>query len=218
MVINRHLQGLLQHNDFLRFAASDAARAGRDAIIAVLHALFFAYPEYTCQPTHIDLLVQVYSGSLATADRQLLAILFLLEERCGIPVTRVFTQWSQLRTTHRETALDSALDLDAGRVLRTCLSFPDKRSFSLQDELVETRPEDGLLYDPVFLLLLFSSTLAEFPPRNALTWISLYRTNLVSLVIRCLSSMDETTRRVSVLQLGTLHELMKVSIPRPLFI
>ena len=77
--------------------------------------------------------------------------------------------------------------------------------------MAATRPDDALVYDPVFLLLLFAQALHECPPQSALTWVTLFRTNIVSLVIRCLSSADTNIRKIALLQMGTLYTLMKVS-------
>ncbi|KAL5508633.1 hypothetical protein ACEPAH_6252 [Sanghuangporus vaninii] len=211
VTVNKHLQSILQHRDFLRLASSDPSCTEKEAIASVLYALFFAYPNNTCQPSHVQSLAQLYSGSLATSDRRVLAILSFFEEQRRMPVASVFAQWPHSNATVQRTILDSVSSLDANRILRTCLSFPDRRSLNVRDDVVESRPEDSQFYDPIFILLLFSSMLTECPPRFALSWVSLFRTNVVSLVIRCLSSIDDNVRKVALLQLGTLYKLMKAA-------
>ncbi|KAL5512235.1 hypothetical protein ACEPAG_3520 [Sanghuangporus baumii] len=211
VTVNRHLQSILQHREFLRLASSDPSCTEKEATASVLYALFFAYPNNACQPSHVQSLVQLYSGSLAASDRQVLAIFSLFEEQRRMPVASVFTQWPHSKATVQGTLLDSVSSLDANRILRTCLSFPDRRSLNVRGEVVESRPEDSQIYDPIFILLLFSSMLAECPPRFALSWVSLYRTSVVSLIIRCLSSIDNNVRKVALLQLGTLYRLMKTA-------
>ena len=87
-----------------------------------------------------------------------------------------------------------------------------------EEETIVSVREDGQLYDPVFMLLLFAQMLVERIPQSAMSWVSLYRTNVVSMLIRCLSSADEAIRKIALLQLGKLYGVMQVSIVPPCYL
>jgi nucleolar pre-ribosomal-associated protein 1 len=80
---------------------------------------------------------------------------------------------------------------------------------------VEDRDErhaDAEIYDPVFVALLFAQMLTEAPPNTALSWVELFRTNVVSLLIRCLSSRDHALRDCALDQLAHLSRCLQVII------
>ncbi|KAH8115698.1 ribosome 60S biogenesis N-terminal-domain-containing protein [Phellopilus nigrolimitatus] len=211
--VNRHLQSILQHAHFNQSSTSDVAIEEKGAVVNLLFKMFRAYPANTCQPSHIQPLIHLYSGTLSSPDRQLFAIFRLFETQRKTSVASIFAQWSQLGSSSQLSSLDAISNLDANCLLRTCLNLPDRRTLAVdnEEEVTVSRVEDGLIYDPVFVLLLFAQALIESPPRSALSWVSLYRTNVVSLVIRCMSSADVAVRQLASLQLGLLWKLMQTA-------
>ena len=69
---------------------------------------------------------------------------------------------------------------------------------------------DGQMYDPVFVMLLFGHVFSHSPPASALAWVALFRTNIVSLLIRTLSSKDSDMRKVALCQIVTLWKSLEV--------
>ncbi|EJD00768.1 uncharacterized protein FOMMEDRAFT_169024 [Fomitiporia mediterranea MF3/22] len=211
--VNRHLQSILQNPQFDNVAASDIGCEERDALTRLLSTLFFKHPVNTCQPSHVEPLIRLYTGSLSPEDRRLVSIFQLFEEQRKTSAASIMCRWAQTGSTDQQTSLDAVLGLEAVRVFRTCLSFPNRRSLSRTngDEVVMSSAEDRLVYDPIFLLLLFAQVMAERPPQSALSWVSLFRTNIACLVVRCLSSVDHAVRRIAMAQLGILYELMQTA-------
>jgi nucleolar pre-ribosomal-associated protein 1 len=69
---------------------------------------------------------------------------------------------------------------------------------------------DAQLYDPLFLILLFAQTLAESPPSSAFAWVELFRTNIVSLLMKALSSKCAGIREVALCQIAALWQHLEV--------
>lgn len=72
---------------------------------------------------------------------------------------------------------------------------------------------DAQLYDPVFVILLCAQMVADCQPSSALGWVQLFRTNAISLLIRSLSSKDEPTRDMSLLQVASIAKSLEVGVP-----
>ena len=94
--------------------------------------------------------------------------------------------------------------------MKTCVSFPQH-----YDGGVDYEPAiaDGRDYDPVFIMLLFARMLTDSIPTTALAWVQTFRTNIVSLLIRALSSHKGDVRALAMLQLAGLYASLQV---RPL--
>jgi nucleolar pre-ribosomal-associated protein 1 len=71
---------------------------------------------------------------------------------------------------------------------------------------------DEHLYDPVFILLLFARMLEEGTPTYATAWVELFRTNVVSLLLRCLSAKYGDLRDLALSQIAGLWKVMEVRI------
>jgi nucleolar pre-ribosomal-associated protein 1 len=171
--------------------------------------LFNLHPNNTCQPSHLEPLVHVYGGTLSAADRQLLSIFKLFETHRKTSVASILGRWSSSVDATSSTPLEALLSLDSIRVLRTCLGYPTRRSFA--DEAGDKdNLSDGQLYDPVFLILLFGHMLSHSPPGSALAWVELFRTNVVGLIMRALSSKDRDMRSVALCQISTLWKCLEV--------
>ncbi|TDL17669.1 hypothetical protein BD410DRAFT_754176 [Rickenella mellea] len=207
--LNRHLQSVLQHPDLFRINPASESPSRR-TVINLLHTMFHQHPSNTCQPTHIQPLLRLYRGSLSPSDRQLLAIFHLFETQRKASMTSIFAHWSSSESTVSQTCLDAVTSLDATIILRTCLAFPVRRPLDVAKvHGSEERPTDSQIYDPVFVLLLFAQAMLDGPPKSALGWVELFRTNVLSLIVRVLSSADASMRRLALLQVSSLWSLLK---------
>jgi len=110
-----------------------------------------------------------------------------------------------------ESALAALRSLDATVVLKTAIAFPIRRDTTnpRDFELVENGES---VYDPVFLLLLFGKMLQDGPPTSNVAWVELFRTNVVSLFIRALSSKQDVVRDLALSQLAGLWSFLEVSL------
>ncbi|KAJ7109702.1 ribosome 60S biogenesis N-terminal-domain-containing protein [Mycena crocata] len=204
LVVNRYLQTIVQHPHFYKACATGANRTPlRDRVIHALHILFNLHPANTCQITHVQPLVRIYRGTSTTSDRKLLSVFQLFESQRKVSVAALLGQWSATSEVPSSNALEAVQSLDAILVLRTCLHFPKWRCLADQTGLEENL-RDAQLYDPVFLILIFAQAMAETVPESAFGWIELFRTNIVSLLIRALSAKDQQLREVARSQLAAL--------------
>lgn len=207
-VVNRHLQSIVQHPKFFKFSATHAS-GSRDSIVQLLHVLFNLHPANTCQVTHVEPLVRIYRGTLSPADGQLLSVFRLFETQRGSSVASLLARWSPSANQASSTSLEAIQSLDPTLVLRTCLNFPRWRR--LEEPMTGMgSARDAQLYDPVFLILLFAQTLAEGPPSSAFAWVELFRTNIVSLLIKATSSKCGRIREVALCQIAALWQHLEV--------
>ncbi|KAJ7505347.1 ribosome 60S biogenesis N-terminal-domain-containing protein [Mycena galericulata] len=200
LIVNRYLQSIVQHPHFFKVCASGPQR---DKVIRSLHILFNLHPANTCQATHVQPLVRIYRGTSSTSDRMLLSIFQLFETQRKISAASLLGQWSTTPEVPSSNALEAVQSLDAILVLRTCLHFPKWRCLADQEGFTENS-RDAQLYDPVFLILIFAQAMSEKVPESAFGWIELFRTNVVSLLIRTLSAKDPYIREVARSQLAAL--------------
>lgn len=210
LIVNRHLQSIVQHPHFFRFCAVAGHHTSppRDAIIDCLYVLFNLHPANTCQISHIEPLVRVYRGSVSTSDRKLLSIFHLFEQQRKVSAASLLGRWSFSLDVTSSDALEAVQSLDSVLILRTCLQFPHWRC--LDDQTETDFVSDPHLFDPVFTILLFAQMLADGPPATALSWVKLFRTNVVSLIIRAMSSKDPKLREVATCQIAVLQKLLEV--------
>lgn len=208
--MNRHLQSVVQHPHFFKFSATHGS-VPRDAIVQLLHVLFNLHPANTCQVSHIEPLVRIYRGTLSPSDGQLLSVFRLFEMQRKSSVTSLLARWSPSANQVSSTSLEAIQSLDPILVLRTCLNFPRWRR--LEDPLTGMASgHDTLLYDPVFLILLFTHALVNDPPSSAFSWVELFRTNIVSLLLKALSSKCVGIRDVALCQIAVLWQHLQVSV------
>jgi nucleolar pre-ribosomal-associated protein 1 len=218
-MINRRLQSILQHPKLFKLCETleSGHSVRKDAIIHLIYVLFNTHPFNTCQPTHVEPLVQIYGGTCSMSDRKLLSIFQLFEQHRKVSVASIVSRWSPSRNMPSSNALDAVHNLDSAKVLRTCLSFPNWRRLSdLAQERINVFDEQ--LYDPVFLILLFARMLSENPPTSAFTWVELFRTNIVGLLIRCMSCKDEHIRELALCQIVALWCCLEVTTIIVLFL
>ncbi|KAF9068316.1 ribosome 60S biogenesis N-terminal-domain-containing protein [Rhodocollybia butyracea] len=208
LIVNRHIQTLVQHPHFANFTTSST----KNALTNVLYVLFHLHPVNTCQPSHVQPLISLYGGSASVADRKLLAIFRLFEAQRRTSIASLFAQWSSSPQSFQSTsALEALKDVDSLLVLRTALHFPQWRVLddANTDNDWEEWPEASDIYDPVFLLLLFAHVLAEDVPKTIPSWVELFRTNAVGLVIRALSSKDDLIRELAAAQIAVLWKALE---------
>ena len=181
--------------------------ASRDSIIHLVHALFLKHPTNTCQPSHILPLSPIYGGTLSIADRRLLNIFSVFEE------TRKTSAASLLArsASGSDDPLDILLNLDPASVLRACLFFPSWRKLDdLGHHLGTAHPLDARICDPAFVVLLVAHALATRRPSSTTQWVRFFRTNVVSLLIRSLSSRNGLLRDTCVAQISAIVGALQV--------
>ncbi|KAI0311527.1 ribosome 60S biogenesis N-terminal-domain-containing protein [Amylostereum chailletii] len=202
LLVNRHLQSIIQHPQFYKHA--DTTSVSRDAVINLVHTLFHLHPTNTCQPTHIQPLIPAYTGSHSTADRKLLDIFRLYETTRKTSVAPMLVGWSNVDVGTGD-ARQSIMSLDSNQVFRSCLSFSPRRK---QDDIVPPSMAQPP-YDPAFVLSLCAQMLVECPPSTALEWVGLFRSNVVGLLIRTLSSEDVILRDLAFAQVAAISTLLQ---------
>ncbi|KAI0687369.1 ribosome 60S biogenesis N-terminal-domain-containing protein, partial [Cerioporus squamosus] len=200
VTVNRFLQSVVQHAKFYDYCANTDGLSSREDIVHFLHTLFHLHPTNTCQPSHIEPLRRTYGGSLSHADLRILSIFQLFETTRKTSVASLFGQWSMAGDVSSNSALEAIQSLDPSRVLKTCLEYPDWRKLADVDES-RTFANDGI-YDPVFILLLFAQMLAD-------SCTFLFRTNVVSLILRTLSAKGEQLRDVAWGQVAALYRALE---------
>ncbi|RDX51579.1 hypothetical protein OH76DRAFT_1554958 [Lentinus brumalis] len=210
VTVNRILQTVVQHPKFYNYCAATVSTDGlssREEVVHFLHTLFHLHPTNTCQPSHIEPLRRIYGGSLSHADLRILSIFQLFEATRKTSVASLFEQWSTAGDVSSSSALEAIQSLEPSRVFKTCLEYPDRRKLADADES-HASANDGI-YDPVFVLLLFAQMLADSAPSSALDWVQLFRTNIISLILRALSAKDEQLRDVAWGQVAALYRALE---------
>lgn len=177
------------------------------------------HPINTCQPSHVEPLAYIYSGTLSKTDRRLLSIFRLFEHQRKSSIASIIIRWHSPLNITSNTALEALLALDPTRLFRTCLAYPAQRYF--EDELDKQKGAgayDDQIYDPVFVLLLVALMLLESPPASALAWVQLCRTNVVCLLIRSLSAEDNGIRCAALCQITGLWKRLEVRVSTPVIL
>jgi nucleolar pre-ribosomal-associated protein 1 len=179
----------------------------RDSIIHLIHTLFLKHPTNTCQPSHVLPLSPIYGGTLSVADRRLLNIFSLLEGTRKTSAASLLT----CSTSGSDDPLDVLLNLNPASVFRACLFFPSWRKLDdLRHHLGTTHPLDARICDPAFVVLLVAHVLATRRPFSTAQWVQLFRTNVVSLLIRSLSSRNGLLRDTCVAQISAIVGALQV--------
>ena len=205
LLVNRHLQSIIQHADFYKY--TEANVPPRDSVIHLVYVLFLKHPTNTCQPSHVLPLSPIYGGTLSIADRRLLKIFSLFEEIKNISAASLLTR----DVLGPDNALEALLVLDPASVFRACMSFPSWRKLDdLGHHLDLTHSLDDRICDPVFVSLLVAHVLATRPPSSAVQWVQFFRTNVVSLLIRSLSSRNGLLRDTCVAQISAIMDALQV--------
>ena len=164
----------------------------------------------TCQPTHIEPLLRVYTASCSVSDLQVLSIFQLFESQRGLSVATLVSRWSPTPGLSSSSVLEAINALNSNQVLRTCLAFPNWRRLQDGKDKNRNRNANKDVYDPVFILLLFALMLLESPPSSTSGWVELFRSNVVCLLIRCMSSRDDDLRDLALCQIVALWKSLQV--------
>ena len=187
--------------------------AQRNQATRLLDALFRLHPANTCQPLHIEPLFQVYGGTMSSPDRRLLSIMRLFETEKRTSLSVFFSRWSPSADGTVTDALEVVQNLDPVYMLRTCLAFPSWRRLK-EEKGIRESPTDDSMYDPLMVIALCAQMLVECPPATPLGWVKVFRSNVVSLLIRCLSSKDPNIRETVHCQIASIWESVQVSRSR----
>ncbi|KAG2064664.1 hypothetical protein BDR04DRAFT_237567 [Suillus decipiens] len=147
----------------------------------------------TCQPSHVISLICIYGGTISCSDKNLLSIFHLYEAEKLTPILSIFAKWSPSPDISISSQLDAVQNIDPIRMLRTCHVFPIWRRMSDGQE-GEKVGLDEQVYDPS---LLVAQMLAHHPPASSLEWVQTFRSNVFSLLVRCLSAKDAQIREAS---------------------
>jgi nucleolar pre-ribosomal-associated protein 1 len=184
----------------------------RERLADFLHALFHTHPSNTCQPSHVEPLLGLYHGTLSKSDRTLLSIFQLFESQRAASVGSLFSRWSAspgYNTTG--SPLDALRSLESVTIFRTCLSFPRARTSDSFTSASRSSEEEHI-YDPVFVILLFSRAIQVSPPESTLAWVDVFRTNVVSLIVCALSAKHAELRELALSQLACLRHTLQVCL------
>lgn len=200
----------MQHPKFFAICSPSAAPAARDAVVRLLRELFFIHPQNSCQPSHIEPLCAVYGGTLSASDRTLISMFNLFEVHKKLSCASILSKWSSSGDSGSSDVSGAVLSLDAGKVFHTCLDFPRGLKFDLGHEYHDKSEFREELYDPLFLNLIFARAVSGNSPSSALSWVQFFRTNIVCVVIRSLSSKDEAFRELALCNLSGLWKVLEV--------
>ncbi|ESK84671.1 nucleolus protein [Moniliophthora roreri MCA 2997] len=211
LIVNRNLQGIVQSADFHRACGGSL----RGPFIDVVSELFHMHPSNTCQPSHLESLVAIYRGTLELADRKLLEIFQLFEREKRISVAALLSKWSSsggVNTNAATSSLDALRSLDSIMMFQTYSRYPQWRRYNPDD--TQSGPEqgkEGTLYDPIFVILLVGHVFSESPPKSAVEWVEVFRTNVIGLMIRALSARDEKLRDIVKLQIALIWKCLETA-------
>ncbi|KIO29021.1 hypothetical protein M407DRAFT_21769, partial [Tulasnella calospora MUT 4182] len=198
---NRLIQSIVQHPQFQLHVRQTTLPATREALVALLEALFKAHPNVTCQPNSIAALVSLYTGTQSLADRRMLSVFQLFERHRRVSASSLLSRWSAKAGSISSSAFEAVTSLDPTKMERTFLKFPQSRSIAV-DQVREYRDCDEELYDPVFVMLLLAACVNEGSIKNGISWVELFRTNVLSVVVAGVSSREGDIRRMAVSVLG----------------
>ncbi|TIB66612.1 hypothetical protein E3P77_02195 [Wallemia ichthyophaga] len=183
----------------------------KQRVLEYIHKLFHKAPAALCQLTQINPLVNIYNATLHPSDTLILDIFNLFERVCRqslTAITRVWTPPSTIAPANSNSrAIDAITALDSNKVFSTCLSFPNRLSFSRDISNIDDIecPED--LYDPRFLMALLSSvfmdeTLTDFE------YLELVRYSIINVPIMGLSSRRPDMRKASLHLMGHVSGIL----------
>lgn len=213
--VRQQLQVLVASRTLTRLGMPAADAQHRLAFVRITHALFLASTYVSCQPSFVEPLVPLYRGTLGRADRLLLELFITFEGQRKLSLSSVLQHWSPSGGVSAR-ALDALTALDPQKVFASCAAFPLRRTNpppsgtqEVDDGLpIDTQPED--VYDPVFVLALFSTVLQE--ELGGLDWVEILRSNVLGLAVCALASRDAGMRRVAGYVLGRSVQLITVSL------
>lgn len=156
-------------------------------------------------------MVSLYTGTQSLADRRLLSVFQLFERHRRVSVSSLLSRWSAKAGSVSSSAFESVTSLDPTKMERTFLNFPQSRSIAV-DQVREYRDCDEESYDPVFVLLLLAACVNEGSIKTGISWVELFRTNVLSVVVAGMSSREGDMRRMATSVLGLVWRALQVSL------
>lgn len=188
---------------------SSAEIPSRNALVKLLYTLFCSRPANTCQDTHMPPLVSLYGGTMSLADRQLLKIFRLFEHQRKISTVSLLSTWSGSSSAVVSNCFEAINTMDSTKLFKTALRFPLSYAF-IVDASSPVESLNDHIYDPVFVLLLLSQLVAEGFPTSSLTLLEFFKTNIICVSVRALSSSDAYFRQIARIQLNCIQKLLLV--------
>jgi len=164
---------LLSHSQFLNVILDTDGRSNTKEALAELMVTVVELNPNCCVSSHLPVLFAAYSASLSTTDQSILYLLSLYEKNhTSFKNYRPFL-WGPAAAHHHQTTKslgpslwqqpsvsDVLEQMDASKMYQSTVSFPQSRLLQpqVQNELPRQTVQD--VYDPCFLLPLFSCLLA----------------------------------------------------------
>jgi nucleolar pre-ribosomal-associated protein 1 len=159
-------------------------------------------------------LIAVYRGTLSVPDRQLLDIFRLFEQNRKYSCSSIISQWTPTRDIPQSGILNAITNLDASLLFATCTNFPQWRAVDSKSSLNPTVETQKALYDPLFIILLLglvNQANGTTFSVSGMDWVQLFRSNIVCVLISCLSSRQESLRTLAWNVFGGLLIAIQVS-------
>ncbi|KAG5837485.1 hypothetical protein ANANG_G00239760 [Anguilla anguilla] len=191
----------------------------KEALVSLLLALVRKCPA-VCDNGHFVLLLGAYGATLCTSDQKLLLIL-LEYERNNISLAEFQSVlWGPAAVEHHKackslgkslwqqpSSEDLLALLSSDRMLNTVRHFPQQRRIIPQEAKELLYREEGVqdlgsLYDPCFLLPLFSSLLR---PESVIDCYKFVSSHALGVTVAALSSYDPKVRAAAYQVLGCFH-------------
>ncbi|KAG8718925.1 hypothetical protein FRC08_004054 [Ceratobasidium sp. 394] len=200
--VNKLLQSIIHHSSFTSVCRTPSPT--RDEVIGLLHSLFHKHPSSTCHPSHIIPLLGVYQGTLDLPDTQILSIFQLFEKSRQMSTLAILRNWTpEMSQARPKDLLSVVCNFDPVLMFRTCTSFPQRRDpGTMELSKVERK---GDIYDPNFVLPLLAALMVSDEPITSMQWVSLCRTNVLSLALSSLSSKRPAMRQLGYASLTTAY-------------
>ncbi|KAL8190588.1 UNVERIFIED_CONTAM: hypothetical protein K2H54_055923, partial [Gekko kuhli] len=192
----------------------------REALVDILLTLVKRCPE-VCESNHFAVLLGAYGATLSVVDQKILLLLKLYEKNGLSLVNFRILLWGPAAVEHHKTckslgkslwqqpSMEEILNLlDQEMVMKTILHFPQHRHLLLQEEeqILQGKGKNKVdlqdLYDPCFLLQLFSELLR---PECVVGCPKFIDINALGLTIAALSSYDHNMRAAAYYVLGSFR-------------
>ncbi|XP_066555925.1 nucleolar pre-ribosomal-associated protein 1 [Amia ocellicauda] len=197
----------------------------KEALVTILLTLVTKCPAI-CNAAHLAVLMGAYRATLSLADQK---ILLLLQEyeRNNISLAEYRSLlWGPAAVEHHKaykslgkslwqqpTSADVLALLNTGHLLQTALNFPQQRRIIPQEgkELLfkdKQKADLSTLYDPCFLLPLFSTLLR---PEAVVDCFNFVWSNALGFTVAALSSYDPKVRAASYHVLGSFYHHLEAA-------
>ncbi|XP_060090308.1 nucleolar pre-ribosomal-associated protein 1 [Heteronotia binoei] len=192
----------------------------REALVDILLTLVKRCPE-VCESNHFAVLLGAYGATLSIVDQKILLLLKLYEKNGLSLVNFRILLWGPAAVEHHKTckslgkslwqqpSMEEILSLlDREMMMRTVLYFPQHRHLLLREgeQILQGKGKNKVdfqdLYDPCFLLQLFSELLR---PECVVGCPKFIEINALGLTIAALSSYDHNMRAAAYYVLGSFR-------------